>query len=154
MNPPYGREIEKWVRKLVAEYDAGHVTEGIALLPARTDTVWFQLLRSRPVCLVRGRLKFSDCPTAAPFPSALVYFGTRAEEFRRAFADIGDTWERSQQALDHPSQPPAGTRSSGGDPPKSGTDYEPVSTDDGVGNSLDEFALELFPGSRFLEEGP
>ena len=35
MNPPYGRDIWKWTERMSAHAD------GIALLPARTDTKWF-----------------------------------------------------------------------------------------------------------------
>jgi len=37
MNSPYGRSIGRWVDKLVGEYEAGRVTQAIALLPARTQ---------------------------------------------------------------------------------------------------------------------
>src|SRR4051794_21771755 len=42
LNPPYGRVIGKWLDKLCAEYETGDVTAAIALLPARTDTQWWQ----------------------------------------------------------------------------------------------------------------
>ena len=38
MNPPYGREIEPWVKPLCREYRMGRTTQAIALVPARTDT--------------------------------------------------------------------------------------------------------------------
>ncbi len=44
MNPPYGREIGAWVEKLAHEYEAGRVTEAIALVPARVDTAWWRRL--------------------------------------------------------------------------------------------------------------
>ena len=60
MNPPYGREIGKWVRKA---YESG--LEGatvVCLLPSRTDTKWFQdyCLKSSDIRFIRGRLKFGD----------------------------------------------------------------------------------------------
>lgn len=96
MNPPYGREIAKWVEKLAQEYQAGHVTEGIALVPARTDTRWWQVLRGHPVCLVRGRLRFvgEGNTSAAPFPSALFYLGPHPEFFYLKFKGLGDVWTR------------------------------------------------------------
>ena len=51
LNPPYGREVGTWIGKLVEEYDAGRVTEALALIPARVDTEWFRLLRSVPALL-------------------------------------------------------------------------------------------------------
>lgn len=81
-NPPYGREIGKWVKKAYDEAMLG--TKIVMLIPARVDTKWFhdyiygresQHIRFE---FLRGRLKFSspscDKPTSAPFPSMLVYF--------------------------------------------------------------------------------
>lgn len=57
MNPPYGRGIELWMRKMAAHGD------GVALVPANTETQWWQ--RTVPngasaVCFVDGRLTFLD----------------------------------------------------------------------------------------------
>jgi DNA N-6-adenine-methyltransferase (Dam)/Protein of unknown function (DUF3102) len=52
LNPPYGRQIDGWIDKLVAEYESGSVTEAIALVPARTDTAWFRRLDRFPICFV------------------------------------------------------------------------------------------------------
>jgi hypothetical protein len=89
MNPPYGRSIGKWVRKLRDEYRTGHITAAIALFPARTDTAWWQLLADYPVCFIRGRLRFSGHENSAPFPSAVVYLGSNIAAFSTAFSDIG-----------------------------------------------------------------
>ena len=94
MNPPYGRVIGDWVAKLAGEFQAGNVTEAIALVPARTDTSWFQLLRDCAICFVSGRLKFSGGGNSAPFPSAAAYFGHEPDAFLVAFGDIGDVWGR------------------------------------------------------------
>ena len=73
-NPPYGREIGRWVEKA---YDASH--HGalvVCLLPARTDTRWWQdYARRGHVWFLCGRLKFGQALNAAPFPSAIVTFG-------------------------------------------------------------------------------
>jgi site-specific DNA-methyltransferase (adenine-specific) len=74
MNPPYGREIGRWVKKAFEESLKGAVV--VCLLPARTDTVWWQeFVKRGHVHFVRGRLKFGDAKNAAPFPSAIVTFG-------------------------------------------------------------------------------
>jgi hypothetical protein len=90
MNPPYGDGIGKWIAKLREEYDAGRVQEAIALIPARTDTQWFQPLFEYPCCFVSGRLKFSNSGSA-PFPSVLVYLGVSWEKFASTFREIGKT---------------------------------------------------------------
>ena len=72
MNPPYGREIGKWVRKA-----AGANALVVGLLPARTDTRWWQdyvVGRGAFVHFLRGRLKFGEGLAPAPFPSAIVVF--------------------------------------------------------------------------------
>ena len=52
-NPPYGREIGRWVRK-AAESKATVVM----LLPARTDTAWFHnyIYGQAEIRFIRGRL--------------------------------------------------------------------------------------------------
>lgn len=101
MNPPYGREIGKWTRKALDEYLQGRTKEAVLLLPARTDTQWFQQLAEFPWCAVRGRLKFSGHQNSAPFPSALVYLGPieRYSDFIEAFHEIGIIYEYSTRCF-------------------------------------------------------
>lgn len=94
MNPPYGDEIVQWVERLVAEWREGRVTAAVALVPARTDTQWFQNFRDGAICFIRGRLRFSESENSAPFPSAAIYLGHDPTAFMVAFAEIGDTWTR------------------------------------------------------------
>lgn len=76
MNPPYGREIIKWVEKAYTSVKNGEADICVCLLPARTDTRWFQnfCLKSNDIRFVKGRLHFSGCKDAAPFPSCVVVF--------------------------------------------------------------------------------
>lgn len=92
MNPPYGRAIERWVDKLVQEYEQGSVSEAATLLPARTDTAWFRRLRPYPKCFLHGRLTFSDHENSAPFPSMTVYLGPEPETFVSVFSELGDVY--------------------------------------------------------------
>lgn len=68
-NPPYGREISKWVKKA---YESECTV--VALLPARTDTKWFHeyIYGKAEIRFVKGRLKFGEASTNAPFPSMVV----------------------------------------------------------------------------------
>lgn len=73
MNPPYGRQIRRWVRKAYESALAGATV--VCLLPARTDTTWWHdHVMKGEVRFVRGRLKFGNASNAAPFPSAVVVF--------------------------------------------------------------------------------
>ncbi len=74
MNPPYGREIRKWMRKAYHESQKG--CKVVCLVPARTDTQWWhEYAMKGEIQFLRGRLKFSKNKNAAPFPSAIVIFG-------------------------------------------------------------------------------
>lgn len=72
MNPPYGREIIKWIRKAYYEWDVNYCTI-IALLPVRTCTKWFHeyVYGKANIEFIKGRLKFSDAKENAPFPSMI-----------------------------------------------------------------------------------
>lgn len=94
LNPPYGRGIDLWIGKLLEAYAARNVVEAVALLPARPDTQWWQLLRDHPCCFVTGRLTFVGNDDPAPFPSALFYLGERHDDFYREFSRFGDIWIR------------------------------------------------------------
>lgn len=89
MNPPYGDEVAAWVDRLVQAYEGEEIGEAIALLPARTDTNWFQPLKDHVLCFVKGRLRFSGAENSAPFPSVVVYMGSDVERFKAVFSDIG-----------------------------------------------------------------
>lgn len=71
-NPPYGREISKWVEKAYNENLKG--TFIVMLLPARTDTKWFHdyIYKKHDIEFIKGRLKFNDGKNSAPFPSMIV----------------------------------------------------------------------------------
>jgi phage N-6-adenine-methyltransferase len=74
MNPPYGREIGKWIRKAYESSLSGATV--VCLIPARTDTKYFQdyCLPYGEIRFIRGRLKFGGSKNSAPFPSAVVVF--------------------------------------------------------------------------------
>lgn len=75
-NPPYGREIPKWVEKGYRESCERHNQVVVMLLPARTDTRWWHdwVMKAATIYLVRGRLRFVGAPSSAPFPSAVAVF--------------------------------------------------------------------------------
>lgn len=80
MNPPYGREIGRWVKKAYESAQEG--TTVVCLLPARTDTSWWHdyCMKADEIRFIRGRLKFSGAKHPAPFPSAVVIFRPKREE--------------------------------------------------------------------------
>lgn len=80
MNPPYGRDVGRWIHKASWEAAAGATI--VCLLPSRTDTRWWHeyvepILRGDSpgeVRFLKGRLRFVGAPRQAPFPSVVVVF--------------------------------------------------------------------------------
>ena len=85
MNPPYGRDIVKWMKKAFDESEKGALV--VCLVPSRTDTAWWHdYAMQGKVQFLRGRLRFVGAPSTAPFPSAVVVFHPRS--FRGIMARI------------------------------------------------------------------
>ena len=75
-NPPYGKEIKKWVKKCYEESKKEN-TNVVMLIPARTDTSYFHdyiYKKAKEIRFIRGRLKFGQAKNSAPFPSMVVVF--------------------------------------------------------------------------------
>lgn len=77
-NPPYGREIGKWVEKCYNEHIKHNITV-VMLIPARTDTTYFHefIYNRSEIRFIKGRIKFIQNGKegdAAPFPSMIVVY--------------------------------------------------------------------------------
>jgi site-specific DNA-methyltransferase (adenine-specific) len=81
VNPPYGRELKKWVIKCSKE-----AATVVMLIPARTDTTYFHeyIYGKAQIRFIKGRLKFKGAGSAgsgsAPFPSMVVVFYGKEEK--------------------------------------------------------------------------
>lgn len=74
MNPPYGRDISKWMRKAFNESQRGALV--VCLIPSRTDTKWWHdwVMRASEIRFVSGRINFGNSKNSAPFPSCIVIY--------------------------------------------------------------------------------
>ena len=74
VNPPYGREIPKWIKKGYEEWKKGKTV--VFLIPSRTDTTYWHdyIMKADEIRFIRGRLKFKGAKHSAPFPSAIIIF--------------------------------------------------------------------------------
>lgn len=74
-NPPYGRELPKWIEKSYIESINNDIVV-VMLIPSRTDTrAWHDYcMKAKEIRFVKGRLKFGESKNSAPFPSAVVIF--------------------------------------------------------------------------------
>ncbi|UTT53199.1 DNA N-6-adenine-methyltransferase [Microbacterium maritypicum] len=97
MNPPWGK-AHLFVRRLLREVDAGHVSRAVILLPARLGTEYVTAVTQRgyPRVELTGRLRFEPgrgaAPTArgeAPFSSMLIGVGVKASVMYQEFHDVG-----------------------------------------------------------------
>ena len=103
INSTYGRGLPRWVEQRAGAYERGEMAEAIVLVPGRFDTQWYRRLSGfhLPVCLVHGRLQFSEAHTSgAPFPSAIFYLGARPGHFCRCFAAVGPLYRVVRHAAD------------------------------------------------------
>jgi phage N-6-adenine-methyltransferase len=83
LNPPYGRGIDRWVRRAFEVGACGGLV--VVLVPSRTDARWFRYLwAADSLCFIRGRLRFAGAPSSAPFPSVIAVFGRRLSASQRA----------------------------------------------------------------------
>lgn len=74
VNPPYGKDLGKWVEKCFREAKKGNTV--VMLVFARTDTKWFHdyVYHKAEIRFLRGRLKFGGSVNNAPFPSMVVIY--------------------------------------------------------------------------------
>lgn len=85
MNPPYGKEIGKWVKK-ASEEVLKQADCVVCLLPARTDTAWWHEYIERcavRVVFLRGRIRFEGAKYSAPFPSVIAVFKSRPVKIQK-----------------------------------------------------------------------
>lgn len=71
-NPPYSAAAE-WVEKAYTASLTGATV--VVLVPSRTDTRWWHSWAVRAEQhFIKGRLRFGDAKSSAPFPSVLLVF--------------------------------------------------------------------------------
>lgn len=82
LNPPYGKELPKWLKKASETKEGGVV---VCLVPARTETRWWHdyARKATEIRFFKGRLHFDDEKGAAPFGSALLIFDDRPSPWWR-----------------------------------------------------------------------
>lgn len=87
LNPPYGRGMDKWIRKAYEESLKGCTV--VVLIFARTDTNWWQrwAMKAAEVRLIQGRIHFNLNGKTGPAtaPSAILVFSEerRVPQFSR-----------------------------------------------------------------------
>ena len=97
VNPPYGRELPRWVAKARSEVERKSAKVVVALIPARTDThYWHDHIAGKAdVYFLRGRLRFGadGQSQSAPFPSAIAIWGANPVMVEKLDAAFPDAWK-------------------------------------------------------------
>jgi len=99
LNPPYGKigsdsSQGQWAHRMIAEYEAGRVTEGIVLVKAAVGYEWFELLWDRlPMCFARDRVSFIRADGSSDGQSkqgtTFCYVGPDPTRFIEVFRQFG-----------------------------------------------------------------
>ena len=80
--------------KMWAEYEAGNMVAGLALLNAFTERRWFHVLWEQWLCFPYRRIRYV-CPDGSaatdgpPHGNVIVYYGPHEVKFADEFAPIG-----------------------------------------------------------------
>lgn len=82
VNPPYGREIQKWIKKGYEEYLKGKTV--VFLIPSRTCSRYWHdyCMKADEIRFIKGRLRFGNAKHNAPFPSAIIVFKNKIHDWR------------------------------------------------------------------------
>lgn len=77
MNPPYGRDIPRWMKKAYEEAKSNGALV-VCFVPARVDTEWWHrfAVKAADIRFPKGRVKNAN-GQAWPFPIAVVVFRPR-----------------------------------------------------------------------------
>lgn len=76
MNPPFGRELRKFVKKAQEESEKNKVT-GVCLIPVRSNTIWWHkyiIDTDAEVRFIKGEVKFVGFERGLWMPFAIVIF--------------------------------------------------------------------------------
>jgi len=94
LNPPYGNNLKLWIEKAKKEVETGNAETAIALIPARTDTLWWHnyIASYAHIIFLKGRLRFGNSKQSAPFPSALIIWGSNEEQRQGLKIAIPNSW--------------------------------------------------------------
>ena len=88
MNHPYS-DSRSWIPYARQQFDEGSVQELIMLIKLDISTKWYRSIADRPWIAINKRLRFGDGKGAAPFQSALFYFGPDPGRFFTVFGNLG-----------------------------------------------------------------
>jgi predicted RNA methylase len=94
-NPPYGRDVEKWLIKAIHNYNSGRIKSAILLLN-NTRAAWYKagIKQVSAICEVHKRIAFIDengeRQSSPRHSNDFLYLGEDVDKFIEVFSGIGD----------------------------------------------------------------
>ena len=79
MNPPFSRDLNKWVRKanLEAKHNGG---TKVCLIPVRSNTKWWaEVCKDAEIRFINGEVNFNDEKRGLWLPMCIIIFGEMAK---------------------------------------------------------------------------
>lgn len=96
-NPPYSgyKGLEKWIGEFITQsYIRNRI---IVLVPASTDTFWWQqaVKRAKLVVFLKQRITFKGAPNNARFPCCLIIYGKQEPDAVEwtFLQEVGTVWQ-------------------------------------------------------------
>lgn len=102
LNPPFGKidgksTIKLFIRKLLDEYERGHVSQAIYLITGKNNSVWFRWIWDYPVCFPHEHVYFRRPDGSVKdqmFGVLFAYLGPNEQRFIDVFQQFGTVAKR------------------------------------------------------------
>jgi phage N-6-adenine-methyltransferase len=79
MNPPFSRDLNKWVRKAHSEAKHNGGTK-VCLIPVRSNTKWWaEVSKDAEIRFINGEVNFNDEERGLWLPMCIIIFGEKAK---------------------------------------------------------------------------
>ena len=95
MNPPFSRDLSKWVRKAFTEtiHNGGNK---VCLIPVRSNTKWWaEVAPHSEIRFINGEVNFNDEPRGLWLPMSIMIFGEQAKKGTFSFINYRDVKKKS-----------------------------------------------------------
>ena len=81
MNPPFSRDLNKWVRKAYAEtYGLDGSGTKVCLIPVRSNTKWWSEVSPKSeIRFINGEVNFNNAERGLWLPMCIIVFGEQAK---------------------------------------------------------------------------
>jgi ParB family chromosome partitioning protein len=85
---------EAWINKLVADYQAGNISQALCIVFNSSSETWFRPLLKFPQCILYGRTQFRNpdgtTDGSPPKGCVITYLGHDVAQIARCFAHLGE----------------------------------------------------------------